>query len=270
MAEKPRHKLGMMQGRVRPERLDAYQIFPSSAWRNELREIGSIGFDFVELLYDRRLECVSKMADAPPYDAKSVCADFLTSVSALTSPAAFVDALSEAIGWARGRGADVLVVPFFHENTLSSTADLRQVLGLLSEAGADEMAGDCALALEATLPAEGLLAAFDEHSFESVKLCYDLGNARFSNLRPEEELLVLDNLVGHIHVKDRSVNGPNVPLGTGDVDFEACFRSLDRIGYDGLLTLETHYGDSPADEAARNLRFIRSIQERTLSCAYSS
>lgn len=259
----------MMQGRVRPERLDAYQVFPSSAWREERREIGSIGYDFVELLYDRRLECVAAMQNAPACKAESVCADFLTSVSAVDSPVAFVEALSEAVGWARGRGAGLLVVPFFRENALSSAAELRQVLDLLSEAGADEMAGDCVLALEAPLTAEDLRAAFDEHAFENVKLCYDLGNARADGLRPEHELLVLGDLVGHVHVKDRAVNGPNVPLGTGDVDFEACFRSLDRIGYDGLITLETHYGDSPADEAARNLRFVRDIQERTPSCACS-
>ncbi len=260
----------MMQGRVRPERLDAYQIFPSSAWREELHEIGSIGFDFVELLYDRRLACVAATKDAPQCRAESVCADFLTSVSAVDSPAVFVEALDEAIRWARRRGAGVLVVPFFQENALSSAAELRQVLDLLSETGADETAGDRVLALEAPLTAEDLRAAFGEHSFESVKLCYDLGNARADGLRPEDELLALSDLVGHVHVKDRPVNGPNVPLGTGDVDFEACFRSLDRIGYDGLVTLETHYGDSPADEAASNLRFVRDIQERTPSCACSS
>ncbi len=127
----------MMQGRVRPERLDAYQIFPSSAWREELREIGSIGFDFVELLYDRRLDCVGAMEDRAPREAESVCADFLTSVSAVASSVAFVEALSKAVGWARSRGAGALVVPFFQENVLSSAADLRQVLDLLSEAGVD-------------------------------------------------------------------------------------------------------------------------------------
>ena len=44
-----------MQGRVIPERLDRLQVFPASNWTEEILKANEIGFECVELLFDKEL-----------------------------------------------------------------------------------------------------------------------------------------------------------------------------------------------------------------------
>ena len=92
-----------------------------------------------------------------------------------------------------------------------------------------------------------------------------MGNARGAGYCPEEEISVLNTLIAHVHIKDKKVNGPNVMLGEGDVNFSACFKSLKEIGYEGQFILETAYVISPVTEAKKNLQFINNIVAQTFS-----
>ena len=56
-------KIGIMQGRVIPERLDKLQMFPISNWQEELLKIKRIGFKYVELLFDKNLVCKELLLD---------------------------------------------------------------------------------------------------------------------------------------------------------------------------------------------------------------
>lgn len=53
------------------------------------------------------------------------------------------------------------------------------------------------------------------------------------------------NLIGHVHLKDAKVdangNGYCVPIGAGHVLFKDHIIALEKDGYDGLYTIETHY-----------------------------
>jgi L-ribulose-5-phosphate 3-epimerase len=48
-----------------------------------------------------------------------------------------------------------------------------------------------------------------------------------------------------------------VPLGEGDVDFDAYLRALQRIGYQGFLTIEREVGDDPARDIALAVSFLQ-------------
>ena len=113
------------------------------------------------------------------------------------------------------------------------------------------------LALELTLPADMLLEGFSAHNFTNIGICFDMGNIRSSGLRPENEILELDGLIRHVHIKDRCVGGPNVMLGQGDVDFEACFKALKDIDYKGRYIMETRYFNDPIKEASANLNYLQ-------------
>ncbi|WP_391573588.1 sugar phosphate isomerase/epimerase family protein [Cohnella sp.] len=51
-----------------------------------------------------------------------------------------------------------------------------------------------------------------------------------------------------------------LPLGDGKVDFDAYFRALQDIGYEGYLTIEREAGDKPEVDIAKAVRFIRSFR----------
>ena len=46
------YNLGIMQGRIYPANKKKYNLFPLS-WETEINKLKKVGFDYVELLYDR-------------------------------------------------------------------------------------------------------------------------------------------------------------------------------------------------------------------------
>jgi L-ribulose-5-phosphate 3-epimerase len=74
---------------------------------------------------------------------------------------------------------------------------------------------------------------------------------------------VRDRVV-HVHLKDADENGNWVKMGTGIIDYPGQFRALAEDGYEGLLSLETHYEvpDGGAEKATReSLAAIRAFCE---------
>jgi L-ribulose-5-phosphate 3-epimerase len=74
---------------------------------------------------------------------------------------------------------------------------------------------------------------------------------------------VRDRVV-HVHLKDADENGNWTKLGAGIIDYPGQFRALAEDGYEGLLSLETHYEvpDGGAEKATReSLAAIRRFCE---------
>jgi sugar phosphate isomerase/epimerase len=73
----------------------------------------------------------------------------------------------------------------------------------------------------------------------------------------------LSGRIFHLHVKDAVCRiGPvpageliavGTPVGVGDVDWRAHFRTLQGMNYGGLLSLETHWRLEKIDEALLHL-----------------
>jgi len=73
---------------------------------------------------------------------------------------------------------------------------------------------------------------------------------------PVKGVDILKKYIVHTHAKDGVMIGTRegyreMPLGQGDVDFDNYLLALDKIGYDGFLTIEREVGDDP--EADINL-----------------
>ena len=264
--------IGVMQGRLLPERLDTLQLFPSTNWSNELNVASELGFDDFELLYDKGKKLLDILAvegnkkslglsvDVSPNVMRScsVCLDFLAAIP-LTQEKEFFDELQSAMCLFGNTNVETLVVPFCDQSEISDLDGLRAVLKMLDDRGLEVLASDngLQLALELTLPADMLLEGFSAHNFTNIGICFDMGNIRSSGLRPENDILELDGLVRHVHIKDRCVWGPNVMLGQGDVDFEACFKALKDINYKGRYIMETRYFNDPIKEASANLNYLK-------------
>ena len=137
---------------------------------------------------------------------------------------------------------------------LGAEADVRVAL---------EIEWECAVATRAE--AAALLAAMPA---DGLGIVWDPGNeARFIGAapRPDVDAAVRDRIV-HVHVKDVDARGRWTRPGNGLVDWRAELRSLAAAGYDGLLSLETHYslpdGGLPAatHESAAALRALAAAE----------
>lgn len=52
-----------------------------------------------------------------------------------------------------------------------------------------------------------------------------------------------------------------LPLGKGDVDFPNYLAALDKIGYQGYLTIEREVGDEPKKDIYEAVQFLRNLQK---------
>jgi L-ribulose-5-phosphate 3-epimerase len=122
------------------------------------------------------------------------------------------------------------------------TADvLARALELAADTGvrvALEIEWECAIATRSE--AADVLGAMPANGLGIV---WDPGNeARFTGAAtpPGGDAAVRDRIV-HVHVKDVDDHGEWARVGSGLVDWRGELRRLAADGYDGLLSLETHY-----------------------------
>lgn len=121
------------------------------------------------------------------------------------------------------------------------TADaLASAVDLAAEAGVRvglEIEWECAVATRAE--AADVLDAMPDHG---LGLVWDPGNeARLTGTAPVDGDDRVRDRVAHVHVKDVDEHGEWIRVGSGLVDWRGELRRLADGGYDGLLSLETHY-----------------------------
>ena len=155
--------------------------------------------------------------------------------------------------YAKELSISVIVIPFFNRNIIDSPKDLKHFLKLAESHLIKAFEKRVFLCIETTLKAQQILSVFNE-TRALVRICYDLGNATALGFDIQEEIEILGDYIGLVHIKDRKKDGgPNVLIGDGDVDFFAGFKALKKIRYKGNFTLETAIGENPIINAKNHL-----------------
>jgi sugar phosphate isomerase/epimerase len=105
--------------------------------------------------------------------------------------------------------------------------------------------------------AEGFLTVFEKIKDAPVYVNFDFSNQIMSGEDPMTVLQVVKHTVRHCHVNDRTPGSyQHTLLGEGDCDFDAIFRTLAEVGYNGYFSYED--GNLTGDEGTRfGLDFIR-------------
>ena len=146
-----------------------------------------------------------------------------------------------------------------------------QVVELLAEMAERAAAQDvlCVLENEAVCYGDtGLRAAalIRTVGHPNLKLNWDPGNsvAAGSPCPYPEEYEQLKSLVAHLHVKDLARRGGNlltVAPGDGIIDWFGQLAALRADGYEGFVTVETHFGPRVA-ASSRSVAWVRGVLER--------
>jgi hexulose-6-phosphate isomerase len=261
-------RLGIMQGRLGRRPPDRLQVFPSD-WRRELEVAASLGFEFLEWLLlptadgenpldsatgRREVRRRSEQAGLP---IGSVCA------------ARFMDeplaGLPVAVAAAAEVGAARVLVPLLERARIDTPEREGQVLAVLAAClGECDRAG-VTLALELDLPGDACARLVRRCDHPRVRACYDAGNSTALGLDIAADVEPVLPLLAEVHVKDRYVGGPSVPVGSGDAGFAGFFAALRRGGYAGDVVLEHFFESDPVGEAARARDFVRRHLESAAS-----
>ena len=160
-------------------------------------------------------------------------------------------------------GANVIVLPFFEEATLSSEhAAAPRLVDGLKRTGEVAAQYGVTLAIECTLNGEEQRRLLEAVGIDAVALCYDLGNAVSAGYDAAREIRMLGTeRIGYLHMKDTD----SQPLGGGRVDFEEVSKAIVEIGYEGWFVLETPSGEDAFASAEMNLNFTRQFVARIQS-----
>ncbi|MBD3291322.1 MAG: TIM barrel protein [Armatimonadia bacterium] len=158
-------------------------------------------------------------------------------------------------------GIGTILTAFFGDQALESDAHIERAAKGVKQCAPKAESQGVTLALEGTIDADTFLRMVDAIDSEAIGIYYDVGNAlRFGHDGPAElRQLDAEGLLTQIHIKDMTFDHRNMPLGDGDVDWDAVGEALREISYDGYLVLETPSSDEPRKDYAEWLEFTRSL-----------
>ncbi len=159
------------------------------------------------------------------------------------------------------------------------------LLDALTECGLYAKSKGVTLAIETGPEKATTLLAFLEDTKGGVGVNLDPANfTMVTGQDAVEAVYILKDYIVHTHAKDGIMLNPNqnptdvyhafaiggvdalnacdgfeeVPLGTGQVDWDGYLSALRDIGYDGFLTIERETGDNPADDILLAAEFLKS------------
>ncbi|MDR3555774.1 MAG: sugar phosphate isomerase/epimerase [Syntrophobacteraceae bacterium] len=91
-------------------------------------------------------------------------------------------------------------------------------------------------------------------------LNFDIGHFFCVGEDPAQQIIELKDYIGHFHLEDigRSRVHHHILLGDGALDFQGIFDAMEKIGYDGFVTVELYtYEDRPVEAARHAIDFLR-------------
>jgi len=268
-------KFGIMEGRLVPPEDGRFQCFPRKQWESEFARAADVPLDYIEWVYDLYghdvnplgstggIERLTKFTASTRVGIRSVCADYFMDKPLLRCGETELDErlqeLQRVLRNSRAVGVNRVVIPFVDASAIRSHDDLVAVKDALQAAlpFAEEMGVE--IHLETSLGPAEFAKLLDCIPHRKLKVNYDSGNSASLGYSPGDEFAAYGDRIGSVHIKDRALNGGTVPLGSGNANFTALFRCLEKIEYRGDFTLQVARG-TPGDEVAwakQNLAFVR-------------
>ena len=166
----------------------------------------------------------------------------------------------QGIDLTRKLRAGILMLVFFGKCSLDNREDMDAVIGPLKELAPEAKKAGVVLGFENTISAQDNARILEQVGSEALQVYYDVGNA--TNMggfdAPKEIRFLGRKRFCQFHFKDKGY------LGDGKVDFPACVKAIQEIGFNGFAVLET---GSPSgnieDDLKRNLAFARKVLKET-------
>jgi hexulose-6-phosphate isomerase len=266
-------RLGIMQGRLSPPAAHP-QSFPFDSWQSEFWRARTCGFDLIEWLLDGAactrnplwtaagMTEIRRCITATGVSVESICADYFVDYPLLRVPERerrqHLHVLNRLVEPAARLGARVIVLPVLGRGEPRDASDDAMLLESLVEPLATAHDAGVTLALELNIPRDRCLGIIRQAAHPALSMCLDTGNRAAQGLDIVEDMSALAPCVREVHIKDRLLDGPNVPLGEGVAPLDAFLDALTSGLYRGPLILETTAGDGYLHHATRNLRFVKS------------
>lgn len=247
--------IGFMQGRLSPPIGGQIQAFPWDHWRDEFPAAARLGFSVMEwTLDDERLEDNPLMTAEGQREIRSLAADHRIRIESVTgdflihaSPVQVsgaererrVGRLARVIDACGALGISRLVWPLVDRGRLTRPDQEEALAGAVEHVTPRLSAAQVRIAFESDYAPATLARLIGRFPADIAGINYDTGNSASLGFCATDEMAAYGSRVVNLHIKDRLLGGPTVPLGAGAADFAMVFRALRGIGYSGPYILQT-------------------------------
>ena len=252
-----------MQGRLCPDDLNRLNLFPKN-WKYEFQQLNKIGFNYLELIYDRDQNSsnplinkklnhkkISKIVKNKIY---SINLDFFTQNHILKNIIFHKKLLKNIIKNSELLKIKLIVIPCIEKNKMNN----KELIFFIKILKKMIFKKKICISLEIDKFNQKVLDLCNK----KIGICYDTGNMAVGS---KDYLSKFENnikKINHIHLKDKFVTKTksiNCRLGEGIVNFNKFFLILKSKKYNGKITLETNLGKKPLLEAKKNLKFVKNF-----------
>jgi len=272
--------IGIMQSRLTPSKGRGIQFFPFDEWEKEFERSVEIGLNEIDFIFDRPnyeqnplwshagISRVRDLISKTGVRVNSICADLFMRLPPHNWPWTenaslcrfFLSSLTQS---AYRVGAKIVEIPLLVDSSLNAAHRRTNFIGFLNLCLSTARYFGVTLAIETDLSPKELLSLASVFNGE-VKLVYDIGNSASLGYDPAEEIEMLGGCIINVHIKDRTLGGGTVPLGTGAVDFDAVFSMLAKKSYKGSFIFQAARGEDgkEIETVAEQIVFLRRYLEK--------
>jgi L-ribulose-5-phosphate 3-epimerase len=222
-----------------------------------------LGFNGVQVSIGREMQLKDvALQDAYIAESKrlsfpiaSLCLDILH-VNGLKSDPLGQRWVAESIPIAKKLGVRVILLPFFGNWAIKTTAEMDYVGDALRDLGPVAEKAGVILGLEDTISARDNVRIMERSRSRAVLTYYDVGNSTNEGFNILEEIRWLGrDRICEVHLKDN----PGF-LGKGKIDFPAVVHALSEIGYSHWAHLETSSPTgSVEDDMTTNVKYMHEL-----------
>jgi hexulose-6-phosphate isomerase len=250
MLTKP--SIGFIQGRLSSITNNRIQQFPWDTWQNEFSIASKYDINLIEWTIDtfkfylnplinlNQWEEINTIARKNNILIPSVTCDYFMENPPWKSD---IDLIKKGIiaifQGMKNISAKILVVPLVDNSSLLDSSNADTVKNLFINLIPEMIQNNIQIAFECDLNPEELLHFISEFDKNYFGVNYDIGNSASLGFDPNKEFEAYGSRITNVHVKDRKINGPTIPLGEGDADFLRIFGLLHEVNYQGNLILQT-------------------------------
>ena len=248
-------KIGFMQGRLSTKVDGRIQSFPWQFWQSEFSLAEQLGLGLMEWTLDQdRLYENPLLTDDGQKKIIQLCVRHAIRIPSLTG-----DCFMQAPFWkvsgdqrtaleqdfvaiataCRSVGITYIVVPLVDNGRLDTSDQEDQLVEFLQDHAAFFTKNHLKIVFESDFPPAELARFIERLNPEIFGINYDVGNSAALGFNPEEEFAAYGHRILNVHIKDRVLGGTTVALGTGNANFEAVFKELGSIYYQGNFILQT-------------------------------
>ena len=269
------NKIGIIQGRLSPRPFPLLQAFPRDSWKQEFIYAKELGYDFIEWIFEENdyknnpiwtpegREEIKKCIIDTGIPVESVCADFFLENPFFRSQSYsledLIDKFKSLISYSADIGASVILLPVLENAEITCPEDEKVLVSVLKECLGTMDRYGVKVGLETELEAKEYYRLSAQFKSDHVGAYYDTGNCAFRGHDMKKDMEVLSPVLIQVHVKDRTVGGGSVFLGTGDTNFAQGIPYLQKNGYKGNYVLQSYFEDDYLGNAKKNLEYIRRL-----------